>query len=392
MPSRSTNQAGVRSSPSENSEAIESATVEVCEDIVAAVGSTLDNTTPVDLAPLTSAPRVCQLCFGDTEIPEMISCSHCSKKVHWDCIKLSKEMVKLLVKYYCKKCRKENGFINEWKLKPGNPPKLTAKRKSELYFDVEAIMDFRNVNDESEGREFLVKWKGYPSSMSTFEPEKHLDGCLNLLQTFCEDNGLNYSNIDGYVGATTASTSKRLNEKNWVKPSEVLRTFYHFNKGTTLITEIWNELRTRDSLYIVPFQSHCYVILHYSSIGLGYIADGENYYATDEKVQYALEQMTGITLVPRLFNQQTGVDHCASSAVVIALEMANHYKLGLKPDTIKVEKQLLQRVKKWFHPEPSKPTKNLWEFPQRIHVCDICDKKFKTAKSLKCHMMIHSNN
>lgn len=180
------------------------------------------------------------------------------------------------------------------------------------------------------------------------------------------------------------------NQKNWVKPSEIVRTFKHFNRGTNLIVEVRDQLRTKDSLYIIPWQSYCYVVLHYVEIGLWYIPDGENHDSTDPDVQDSLDKMIGIMLVPRKFTQQTGIDYCASSAVVNPLEMAHQYKLGIKPDTLKVEKRLLQHVKKWLHPEPSKSMMNFREHGKRVYVCDICDSKFKTSKAL-CDMIVHSS-
>lgn len=87
--------------------------VQVCENVVSAVNAAVNKETPVDLAPLLSICRVCLLCFGTVEIPEMIQCAHCSKKVHWDCIKLPEDIVKLVKKYFCEVCRDENGFVNE---------------------------------------------------------------------------------------------------------------------------------------------------------------------------------------------------------------------------------------------------------------------------------------
>lgn len=56
------------------------------------------------------------------------------------------------------------------------PPRLADSNNANV-FEVEAILDQR-------GKQFLVKWKGYPSSAATWEPKANLFDCPDVLAEF----------------------------------------------------------------------------------------------------------------------------------------------------------------------------------------------------------------
>jgi hypothetical protein len=54
-------------------------------------------------------------------------------------------------------------------------------------FEVEAILSRRVIPDRKAAKnniQYLIKWKGYPDSANTWEPEENLDGCQALLREF----------------------------------------------------------------------------------------------------------------------------------------------------------------------------------------------------------------
>lgn len=53
--------------------------------------------------------------------------------------------------------------------------------QEDQHWDVEDILDMRRRNDST--REFLIRWKGFPPSWDTWEPESHLN-CDEKLATF----------------------------------------------------------------------------------------------------------------------------------------------------------------------------------------------------------------
>ena len=48
-------------------------------------------------------------------------------------------------------------------------------------YEVEAILDHRDVKG---GREYLIKWRGYPAEDATWEPVSNLDNCAKLLRAY----------------------------------------------------------------------------------------------------------------------------------------------------------------------------------------------------------------
>jgi len=53
--------------------------------------------------------------------------------------------------------------------------------------EVESILDSRR---RGRGYQFLIKWKGFPTSENTWEPERNLTNCSELLEDFKRDKGI----------------------------------------------------------------------------------------------------------------------------------------------------------------------------------------------------------
>jgi transposase InsO family protein len=64
---------------------------------------------------------------------------------------------------------------------PDTPLQRTWRYKTEeeREFEVEELQEFRRTKT---GPEWLVKWKGYPDSENTWEPESNLQNCQQILQ------------------------------------------------------------------------------------------------------------------------------------------------------------------------------------------------------------------
>jgi hypothetical protein len=59
------------------------------------------------------------------------------------------------------------------------PPPVTIE--GEEQYEVEEVLNSRIWRNQLQ---YLVKWKGYTSEHNTWEPESHLKGCQELVQTF----------------------------------------------------------------------------------------------------------------------------------------------------------------------------------------------------------------
>lgn len=297
------------------------------DEVAARVQSPMDvdSTQPEILAPLEIVTQGCVMCFEDMN-PDMIGCNSCLRKVHWKCIGFDKKLSQQVLRYYCPDCRRrEPNLQNSWKLRKVVNP-VEVKTKHELNHEVEAILDHSRENGK---RKFLIHWKGCCSDLySTWEPEEHFAECYETLQAYCEKVKIPYSKIEGTCGVDLTIDDVHFNYDNWIKPSDIVRGFHHFWKqerhciNDKIDVEVWDgDLKDRDTIYIVPWAAHAYVVLHYATRQIGYIADGANLFASENQVREDLRILFSqkITFLSRRFSAQTGVDHCGSSAIIIAL-------------------------------------------------------------------------
>ena len=72
---------------------------------------------------------------------------------------------------------------------PDTPLQTTMQHESyeENEFEVERIINHRKILGITE---FLIKWKGYPESENTWEPEDHLVNCQTLLHHYRQKHGM----------------------------------------------------------------------------------------------------------------------------------------------------------------------------------------------------------
>ena len=64
---------------------------------------------------------------------------------------------------------------------PGVEEQKTKKRREKTEFVVESIKEHRFKNEKIE---YLVKWKNYPPSENSWEPEEHLKNCTRILDMY----------------------------------------------------------------------------------------------------------------------------------------------------------------------------------------------------------------
>jgi len=84
----------------------------------------------------------------------MVQCDECDEWTHYECAHVKSNEVEQFLNF-CEKCEDE-GHVITWRRKRASEARKTIKDKE--YYEVEDIIGHRETR---EGREFLVRWKGY---------------------------------------------------------------------------------------------------------------------------------------------------------------------------------------------------------------------------------------
>lgn len=341
--------------------------------------------------PTRRIPLGCGRCEQPLDL-RMLVCDRCDHSIHYTCASIPDSQAARVLNFYCDNCE-ALGERTVWREERPNRRQLIDKKKN--YFEVEKILDHKYIGQE---RHFLIKWKGYSARYSTWEREKNLDGCLNLLQNYLRSKGLRASGIIGLLGS---SATGRHDQRNWVTMEECLATIQRLKRKSTSLRsvevtiDIWeNKKDGCDGLYLFRHHHHVYIILYVRARNLGYIADGGNLFRTDLELANDIREITEMRLISVAFNYQSKIDHCGSSAIMIALEMLRCYKLQMRPQNLVPNKSTYRIIRKTMHKYESKREKipvGRDNFPR----CHNCKRGFRSRVSLanhirKCNKMVLS--
>lgn len=160
--------------------------------------------------------------------------------------------------------------------------------------------------------------------------ESRLANCYDLLAVYRRDNKLGPPKVSKpKVGFSSTNLQIQFNESNWVSTHEILEMVRIFDKKdykkNIEIKEL-DKLDNEDKVYIITTGNHCAVGLFLSNQNKIFLADGWNIYLKSRRTQMIVQdKMPGTTIEPVTFNQQSSIDHCASSAVAIAIEFKRIY-------------------------------------------------------------------
>lgn len=332
----------------------------------------------------------CIVCKVDGTGEESIGCDHCDGWVHFSCAKVDKSTAERILNFFCNDCTSPDR-ITVWRRVERNPEQLAEKP---FYYDVNRIRGHRTVDS---AREFLVSWKptGRGSIRKThlpsWEPEHHLDGAIDLLQQYCRDNSLPYSEIEGLMGANKDNEEARI--QNWVTMPMILTTLGKLllweKVETTLDPVQWTgTFGNKDQLFFLKHGPHCFVLLYISSKELAYIADGSNVFRKDSNTAKEIQDLLDIRLVSLPFEQQLKIDYCGSSAVLIAFELVKLYSDRVTYRKLTTAKSRRAQVAKLLHKSESKSAVGRLAVTEQRVKCEVCGKTFrqKQRANLKRHM------
>lgn len=241
-------------------------------------------------------------------------------------------------------------------------------------------------------RMWLVHWEGYDDEKDfTWELESSLKECVEMINERAEDYGLTTSSLPEVMGGCNlANTDVQFNKDNWVTVKRVCSVISMYRGAVQYASQVpviglngsWiKDKPTRDTLYILPYISHFYVVYYRASLKMAYISDGLGLCTRDPAILKDLGRRLGLRLVAVRSSIQQKVDHCGAAAVAIALEMLRvlkdpEAKLG---DEITFGHATYSKLVDQMHKMPSASNggwKSISE-RQRFRYCQYChEEKF----------------
>lgn len=335
----------------------------------------------------------CLRCDKSGTGENVILCDKCDSETHFSCAGLTEEQVERIVNYFCNSCEDFDSCLTTWSRTRMVHTAAEKVDKDRNYYDVERIVGHRI---SKHNRYFHIEWKSASTSKErTWEVEKNLDGCIDLLQRYCKDHSLPLSEIEGFVGADTEAGSS--DRRNWVTLNTIIEQFNKMKKRlqmrNNLSLEIYEDFGDKDGLYLFEFRHHCFVLLYLARGHMAFIADGSNLHRRNPDVLDALKNMLKVRLISVEYNQQVGVDHCGSSAVLIAIEFNRMFNLKTRFFKLTPGKWARTVVARQMHKHDSQKLKESSprEFAPLLK-CHICQKVFLShkRKSYNRHIRNHS--
>lgn len=317
----------------------------------------------------------CVVCQINTPDSLVIECDFCCEWSHLSCVNLTPLESKRIIEWYCNECEQLDN-LTSWRRKRATREQRIDKQKN--YFDVESI---ENIKQRGSERFFRIKWKGYEEK--TWEPERNLDGAIDILQKFLRERKLKPSEIYGLLGAPKCD---KINRANWVSMSNIIATIHKAMRWLKIenpglqISELVDK-PTTNGLYFLAHRFHCYTLLYNHSKKTAFIADGMNILLEDKEVLKEVKDRLKIHLKLCTYNHQMRVDYCGSSALLIGLEMIKASKSNHQLKTIHVSKTWLRIITKQMHKYKSETIKVTKLRDRRVKLsCDRCYKSFKSTQ------------
>lgn len=274
--------------------------------------------------------------------------------------------------------------------------------KDEGYFDIKAIKNHKTkragVGSERRiARSFLISWEGYGEEQDSWEPEEHLDGCIETLNAYLAKKNLKETAIKARVGA---SGKGNFNKKNWVEIGRIMDAIKALMKLDSYrsgleVSIFKNKLDKTDKLYLLQHRHHCFVILWRSDLNICYIADGSNSIYEEPDTEEEVSSILKTQIKTFKFMSQSAIDHCGSSAVSIARELLRLYRNREFYDKTNWPSQIIAPKKSHqaqvaiFHKYESEKIDDREKKMQKciFRRCSICGKGFQSNKwtAVRCH-------
>lgn len=243
-----------------------------------------------------------------------------------------------------------------------------------------------NMGKQGTGYVYEVLWADGTKSWQT---EEDCRGCIGLVNTLRHLKGLPKSKLKKLYGATGR---REHNLNNWREIEDAINGVDQYDRIKDKLPPV-SEFSGRTgehSIQMLGLQNHIYVI--YFTPDAAYVADGSNYIIEEEDAKKEVEELLGEPAIGVRFLGQGGIDFCASSAVLIALEFRKLFRSGRQPTILKADRTLTDRIVAQFHPEKSLPH----EKPKGLRnvvpdICPVCGKQFlyMNRRAYSRHVLNH---
>lgn len=146
-------------------------------------------------------------------------------------------------------------------------------------------------------------------------------------------------------------------------------------------------------MYFLSHDFHCFVLLYIHSLRAAYIADGGNLFRERQEVANQIKNIVQLRLISLSYDQQSRVDHCATSAVIIGMEMLRMQANGMRLKKLIGNKSMRMRISRAFHNAYSQPLEvlPLTNFAMRL-ICETCKRTFRADQRTSLSRHIRNNH
>lgn len=325
------------------------------------------------------------ICRKPNDGKGMIECLTCKEWFHYKCVDLTKAKAAPYEKdedlpYFCPMC-----LVNQCREEPSSPvesrEQVPAVEVSDDDSDDEdEVSQIVAMRKNGEKVQYKVRWAkaGYDDSWIDSDD---CQGCITKINQFRQSRKLTLLPVP--VGASSSRLAK-YNENNWITIDQILADVKIYDmlkhKDNIDIRQFHGQLGDSDSIFIACIGSHAFVMLYIREKDLIYLSDGGNQYLAKEKTSRKVRRKIGrpIRIIAIPFHQQRSIDHCGSSAAVLALEYKRIYQTLQIPDTIQVPKWMQERIIQKEHKDVSEPLKEWLPIDKlSCNKCSNCGRIFR---------------
>lgn len=373
----------------------------------------------------------CFICDGKKNYSFYFICNGCDKWVHTRCLGYSKTAVAKSEKAYCPDCNVHKINFEEEPTTSFNQHESTEEPTIfDLDFDdyalplassstetddmqVTQVIESESTTDTDDEdmthikeivdwcirrnkRQFCVAFKKRPDERKWYN-EEDLENCPLLMENFCLKKGIAEPS---WLRAMTPAqrevgqfTSSKANDRsNWATVQEIIdKVKIYSDNYSHEIKKLEDFDSNLDGIYLIPIGHHCFVGLYFAQLKMVIISDGGGAYYYDKLIRQTLilklRSIKKICYVP--FLNQSGLDHCASSAAVICIEFQRILRNRKIPRLLRVPKTILDRIKKVLHKTSSPSILGRVMINSRMQLkqvnCPKCSKKVKDRRALNFH-------